>query len=121
MEAYTLTMNYYLILVDNVDKTKSKIEMMIEVLHDIIDIQTHFCYSQLCSYSLICSGGIRNLSICSCSMRAHFSRDSMMDHGDDIDATSSTSVSAKLSCDRANFNRLLCWVSPSRIHTPSFV
>lgn len=70
-----------------------------------------------CSISLISSGGIFILSICSCKTLAHFCKDSITVQGLDISATKTTTVSCRDSAETANFNSPLWYKSPSRIQT----
>lgn len=74
-------------------------------------------YLHFRSSSLISSGGIFILSMCSRKTLAHFCSDSITVQGSDISATKMTRVSGKDSAETANFSRPLWYRSPSRIHT----
>lgn len=74
-------------------------------------------YLHFLSSSLISSGGIFILSMCSRKTLAHFCRDSITVQGLDMSATKMTRVSGKDSAETANFSRPLWYRSPSRIHT----
>lgn len=74
-------------------------------------------YLHFRSSSLISSGGIFILSMCSRKTLAHFCSDSITVQGLDISATKMTRVSGKDSAETANFSRPLWYRSPSRIHT----
>lgn len=74
-------------------------------------------YLHFRSSSLISSGGIFILSMCSRKTLAHFWRDSITVQGLDMSATKMTRVSGKDSAETANFSRPLWYRSPSRIHT----
>lgn len=74
-------------------------------------------YLHFRSSSLISSGGIFILSMCSRKTLAHFCTDSIIVQGLDMSATKMTRVSGKDSAETANFSRPLWYRSPSRIHT----
>ena len=67
----------------------------------------------LCSMSLIVSGMILSLSMCSRTTLAHFCNESIAIQGLDMSTTSRIIVLAKLSWDTANFWRPLWYRSPS--------
>ena len=82
---------------------------------------TNSYHLQLSSYSLRSSGFNFRRSTCSCRYDAHLLRDSIIDHGCAMDATSRTRIFSKFSSVMANFSRPVWLGSPSKTQTPACV